>query len=237
MKRTLSTQQRAILEKIHNGLIVSCQAREGEPLFGAENMARLAQAAHLGGAVGIRANSPPDIHAIKQHVALTLIGIFKKEYPDSTVYITPTLEEAQAVCEAGADIVAIDATGRQRPRGERLEDIVHFLQHHSSCLLMADISTFEEGVEAERMGFDIVGTTLAGYTEYSKVSGKGPALELVGELVQRIERPVIAEGRITTPKEAAEALKRGAWAVVVGTAITRPHELTRRFVEALGKKE
>ncbi|MCX7767164.1 MAG: N-acetylmannosamine-6-phosphate 2-epimerase, partial [Candidatus Sumerlaeia bacterium] len=120
MSQALMPDQQAILEKIYHGLIVSCQARPDEPLFGAEIMARLAKAAELGGAVGIRANSPPDILAIKQMVGLPVIGIFKREYPDSEVYITPTIEEALSIASTGAEIIALDATQRPRPKGVSL---------------------------------------------------------------------------------------------------------------------
>ncbi len=233
MTQALLPKQRAILDQIHLGLIVSCQARPNEPLFGAEIMARLAKAAELGGAVGIRANSPPDIITIKKMVNLPVIGIFKREYPDSEVYITPTIEEALAVAETGAEIIALDATQRSRPGGISLGTIVKELRHKTTALLMADISTIEEGILAEQLGFDLVATTLSGYTSYTADKAAGPDLELVEQLSLSIKIPVLAEGRIETPEQAAEAIKRGAWAVVVGTAITRPHIITQRFVTAI----
>ncbi|MCD6385175.1 N-acetylmannosamine-6-phosphate 2-epimerase [Candidatus Sumerlaeota bacterium] len=233
MTHSLTPKQTHILQRIYHGLIVSCQARPEEPLFGSEIMARMAKAAELGGAVGIRANSPDDIRAIKQMVSIPVIGIFKKWYPDSPVYITPTIEEALWVAEAGADIVAIDATQRPRPHGERLSDVLEALHKNKDILVMADISTLEEGLNAEKLGFDLVATTLAGYTEYSKQTNDKPALELVEHLAQTLSIPVLAEGRISTPEQAAEALRRGAWAVVVGTAITRPQIITQCFVRAL----
>lgn len=233
MDRSLTPYQTDILRRIRGGLIVSCQARPEEPLFGSEIMARMAKSAELGGAVGIRANSPPDIRAIKHTVSIPVIGIYKKTYPESPVYITPTLDEALQVIEAGADIVAIDATQRPRPRGEKLSDILAELHKKPDILLMADVSTLEEGINAEKLGFHLVATTLAGYTEYSKQTYEEPDLELIEQLARTLSIPVIAEGRISTPEQAAEALRRGAWAVVVGTAITRPHIITQRFVRAL----
>lgn len=222
-----------LLQALKGGLIVSCQAYAGEPLFGADVMAKLASAAQEGGAVGIRANSPADISAIKGKLPLPVIGIWKARYDDSPVYITPTLREAAEVAEAGADIIALDATARRRPGGESLADIVAYLRgKHSRCLLMADVSTAEEGIQAEALGFDIVSTTLSGYTDYSpKLSG--PDLALIGELSGKVSVPVFAEGRIQTPEQAQQCLHQGAYAVVVGSAITRPELITRRFVDGL----
>lgn len=222
-----------LLQSLSGRLIVSCQAYAGEPLFGADTMSRLAIAAHEGGAAGIRANSPADIAAIKQCLALPVIGLWKERYEESPVYITPTRKEAVAVAEAGADIIAIDATGRRRPGGERLSDIVAYLRsHYGDRLLMADISTVEEGIQAEAMGFDVISTTLSGYTDYSPQLS-GPDIGLVAELKTKVSVPVFAEGRIQSPEQASECLRQGAFAVVVGSAITRPELLTRKFVDEL----
>lgn len=223
----------AILASLRGGLIVSCQAYAGEILFGADVMSRMALAAKEGGAVGIRANSPPDIAEIKARTALPVIGIWKARYPDSAIYITPTMAEIAAVCEAGADIVALDATSRPRPGGARLPDLVRESRaRYPGVLLMADVSTVQEGLDAERLGFDIVSTTLSGYTPYSPAH-EGPDLKLVGELAGALSIPVFAEGRIATPDEAAACLRSGAYAVVVGGAITRPELITKRFVDRL----
>lgn len=222
-----------MLEAMKGGIIVSCQAYEGEPLFGADIMARLAIAAREGGAVGIRANSPADVRAIKQAVALPVIGIWKAQYEGSDVYITPTMKEAEAVAEAGADIIALDATSRPRPHGERLEEIVKRLKEEYSCLLMADVSTVEEGLQAEAIGFHMISTTLSGYTPYTHKQ-EGPDLKLVQELAGQLSVPVLAEGRIGTPDEAKQCIQHGAYAIVVGGAITRPEYITKKFVDALG---
>lgn len=224
-----------VLERIHRGLIVSCQARPGEALFGSDIMVRMSKAAESGGAVGIRANTPEDIGAIKKAVALPVIGIYKREYPDSPVYITSTMAEIRAVADAGADIIAIDGTKRPRPGGVVLDSLISDARKTTRALFMADISTLEEGIHAEKIGFDIVATTLAGYTSYSAISGDEPDFELMEHLAAAVRIPVIAEGHINTPQQAAEALRRGCWAVVVGTAITRPHVVTRRFVDALAR--
>lgn len=223
----------AILASLRGGLIVSCQAYAGEVLFGADVMSRMALAAKEGGAVGIRANSPQDIAEIKARTALPVIGIWKERYADSSIYITPTMREIASVCEAGSDIVAIDATDRPRPGGALLPALIaETRSRYPDVLLMADVSTLKEGLEAERLGFDIVSTTLSGYTPYSPVND-GPDLALVGELAKALRLPVFAEGRISTPEQAAACLRSGAYAVVVGSAITRPELITKRFVDRI----
>jgi putative N-acetylmannosamine-6-phosphate epimerase len=221
---------REIIERLRGGLIVSCQALDDEPLHGGEIMARMALAAWQGGAVGIRANSPEDIRAIRMLVPLPLIGLYK----DGTegVYITPTLDHARAVARAGADIVALDGTSRPRPKGEQLATIVAAIHGECGKPVLADVSTLDEGLAAEAAGADVVSTTLSGYTPYSPRQA-GPDLELVHALAARLAVPVIAEGRIRTPTEARAALEAGALAVVVGGAITRPQIITASFVAGL----
>jgi N-acylglucosamine-6-phosphate 2-epimerase len=219
-----------LLTQLRGGLIVSCQALPDEALFGAEIMARMALAASQGGAVGIRANGPPDIRAIRTSVALPLIGLFKDG--QGAVYITPTLAHARAVAEAGADIIALDATPRPRPNSERLEDLVAAIHHELRKPVLADVSTLEEGLAAEAIGADLVSTTLSGYTPYSpQISG--PDLDLVASLAARLRVPLLAEGRVRTPLEARAALDAGAFAVVVGGAITRPRWITAQFTERM----
>ncbi len=219
-----------VIARLRGGLIVSCQALPHEPLHGAEIMARMALAAWQGGAVGIRANTPADIRAIRARVPLPLIGLYKAG--DADVYITPTLEHARAVIEAGADIVALDATGRPRPDGRSLVQVITALHDDHHALVMADVSTVAEGVAAAQMGADLISTTLSGYTPYSPQQD-GPDLALVAALAARVAVPVIAEGRISTPALARAALEAGAFAVVVGAAITRPQWITAQFAAAL----
>jgi N-acylglucosamine-6-phosphate 2-epimerase len=219
-----------IVASIRGGLIVSCQALEDEPLHGADIMARMALAAQQGGAVGIRANSPPDIRAIRAAVPLPLIGIYKDG--DAGVYITPTFWHAQAVAEAGADMIALDATGRPRPDGSLLLDIIRRIHAELGKPVLADISTLEEAEAAQAAGADMVATTLAGYTPYS-ARQDGPNFDLITALAGRMQVPVIGEGRISTPEDALRALRCGALAVVVGGAITRPQTITARFVSHL----
>ncbi|MGC5773926.1 N-acetylmannosamine-6-phosphate 2-epimerase [Paenibacillus pabuli] len=222
-----------ILKNLHQGLIVSCQALPDEPLHGAVYMARMAAAAEEGGAAGIRANGAADVRAIKQAVSLPVIGIVKRNYPDSSVYITPTMREIDELLEAGADIIALDATQQRRPENDTLEQITDFLNENGT-VSMADISILEEAVYAESLGVSCVSTTLAGYTPYSRQQD-GPNLELLKLAAQRLKIPVIAEGRISQPYQVEQALELGAYAVVVGSAITRPQLITRRFAEVTTK--
>jgi N-acylglucosamine-6-phosphate 2-epimerase len=219
-----------ILRRLHGGLIVSCQAPPGDPLHGPTFMAAMARAAVLGGAVGIRANGPADIQAVRRAVDVPVVGLWKDGAEG--VYITPTVRHARAVVDAGAQIVAIDATGRSRPDRSTVPEVIEGLRRTHHCLVMADVSTLNEGVVAVSSGADLVATTLSGYTPYSP-QRPGPDLELVAALAARVEVPVVAEGRIGTPQQARAALDAGAWTVVVGGAITRPQLITARFVAAL----
>lgn len=229
----MGTLSKNILESLHHGLIVSCQALPDEPLHGPEIMARMAVAAAEGGAIAIRANGAADVRAIKQAVALPVIGIVKRNYPDSDVYITPTLREIEELLEAGADIIAFDGTRQTRPEHSTLEQIIDLLKA-SPAASMADISTLEEALYAESLGVSCVSTTLSGYTLYSRQQ-EGPNLELLEQAARRLEIPVIAEGRISHPAQVEAALNLGAYAVVVGSAITRPQMITRPFAAAARK--
>ncbi|WP_150466262.1 N-acetylmannosamine-6-phosphate 2-epimerase [Francisella sp. SYW-9] len=212
------------------GIIVSCQALEDEPLHSSFIMSKMALAAKQGGAVAIRANSKKDILAIKQEVDLPIIGILKKEYPNSEVFITPTIKEIIDIASLGVDIIAIDATSRIRPNNQNLKDLFAEIKtKFPQLLLMADCSTFEEGVYAQELGFDLVATTLSGYTSETKGQSL-PNIELINKLVKHLEVPVIAEGGISTHQEAKNAYDAGAYALVIGSAITRPQLITRGFV-------
>lgn len=220
-----------VISRLRGGLIVSCQAPEGTPLHGSAIMAAMSRAAEMGGAVGIRADGPSDIRAIKRTVNLPVLGIYKIYYPDCDPYITPTLRSAEEIVEAGADIVALDATLRPRLNGLSAAELIPQVKA-LGIPVMADISTLEEGIAAAESGADIVSTTLSGYTPYSPKLDR-PDFELLAALAKAVDVPVIAEGRVWTPAEARKALDLGAHAVVVGTAITRPHVVTERFVKAL----
>ncbi|EUJ30547.1 N-acetylmannosamine-6-phosphate 2-epimerase [Listeria floridensis FSL S10-1187] len=220
-----------MLEKLKGELIVSCQALADEPLHSSFVMARMALAAKVGGASGIRASSVKDIEAIKAEVDLPLIGLIKRNYPDSEVYITATEREVSELLETRAEIIALDATDRLRPGGIETSRLVEQI-HRAGRLAMADISNVAEGLAAARMGFDLIGTTLSGYTTSSKVSTE-PDFELVAALSDQVNVPIICEGRIHTPEQVTEAYRCGAFSVVVGGAITRPQEITKRFTAAL----
>lgn len=219
-----------VLARLRGGLVVSCQAPDDDPVSGPEFMARMAATVTAAGAVGIRAEGLQDLRAVRERVGLPLVGLYKDGR--SGVYITPTLEHALAVADAGADIVALDGTARPRPDGRDLATVVAALHASTPALAMADVATVEEGVAAEAAGVDLVGTTLSGYTGGGPPP-PGPDLALVEALALRLAIPVLAEGRIRTPAEARAALDCGAWAVVVGTAITRPRVVAARFAEAL----
>lgn len=221
-----------ILDKIKGKLIVSCQALEDEPLHSSYIMGRMAYAAQVGGASGIRANTVSDIKEIKKTVDLPIIGIIKRVYDNCpNLYITPTMKEIDELMEEGVDIIALDGTKRVRPDSKKLADFVKEIKEkYPNQLLMADVSDVEEAINAEKIGFDIVGTTLVGYTEYTK--GSVP-LEELKKVIGAVKVPVIAEGNMDTPEKARKAIELGAFAVVVGGAITRPQEITRKFVAAL----
>jgi N-acylglucosamine-6-phosphate 2-epimerase len=229
-----SARMKKFIEQVKGDLIVSCQALEGEAMFGAEIMARVAKSAEDGGARAIRANSPEDVAAIRKITQLPLIGLYKEELPGTEIIITPTLNHAIAIGKAGADIIAIDATNRPHLFG-KLIDYIAAIHDQTDCLIMADISTVEEALDAENFGADMVSTTLAGYTSYS-CQCEGPDLEIVKEALKACKVPVLAEGRYSTPEEVKAALVNGALAVVVGGAITRPWQITKRYRNIIHSK-
>lgn len=231
-----------LFQKMEGKLIVSCQALPGEPLYVEEKsiMYLMARAAKEAGTVAIRTSSVRDVVAIKEETGLPVIGLVKIRYDGFEGYITPTMKEIDELVQAGADVVALDCTLRKR--GDNLtvnEFITRIREKYPDIILMADISTYEEGMNAQEAGVDMVSSTLSGYTEYSPHL-EGPDLELVKRLSKNLTIPLVAEGRIHTPEQAAAVLRSGAFAVVVGGAITRPLEITKRFIDAiseLNKKE
>ncbi|MBM7834686.1 N-acetylmannosamine-6-phosphate 2-epimerase [Clostridium sardiniense] len=212
---------------MNSGLIVSCQALKEEPLHSSFIMSRMAVAAELGGAVGIRANSVEDIKAIKAVVKLPIIGIIKKDYEGMESYITPTMKEVDALVEAGVDVVALDATINQD-----VEFLKQVLAKYKEQQFMADISTVEEGIRAGNLGFDFVGTTLTGYNEHSKGMNN---FDVLRGLLELCKAKIIAEGNFDTPEKARKAIELGAYGVVVGGAITRPQLITKKFAEEVNK--
>lgn len=219
-----------VLKAIKGGLIVSCQALEDEPLHSSYIMMRMAKAALEGGAIAIRANSPEDCKEIKNNVNLPMISIYKRVYGTSNVYITPTINEVKELLAINPEIIAVDVTRRERPDGKSLEEFLKEIREVYDGLVLADISNLEEGIRAEKIGFDMVSTTLSGYTDYTLNRPK-PDIELIKSLRDSIKIPIIAEGNIDTPENAMKCLEAGAWAVVVGGAITRPQLITKKFVE------
>ncbi len=219
----------------YRSLVVSCQALEEEPLHGTDHMVAMARAAVIGNASGIRANGINDVAAIKKAIQLPVIGIRKVNYTNSDIFITPTIKDAVEIYEAGADIVALDGTMRKRADGKTLKETIEVL-HEKGIPVMADISTYKEGVHASQCGADFVSTTLSGYTPYSRQI-EGPDLDLVEELARDLSTPIVAEGRINTPEQAVEALSLGAHFVIVGSAITRPQEITKKFTNYMKEKQ
>lgn len=215
-------------------LVVSCQARADNPLHGPVYMAAMARAAEAGGAKGIRANGAEDVAAIRAVTRLPIIGISKVWDDRYPVYITPDFENAARVARAGANIVGIDATPRPR-NGESVERLISRIHSELGREVFSDIATLDEGRAAAAYGATYVATTLSGYTEdTASQKSTGPDFELLSALVAAVLVPVVAEGRFDTPALVAEAFERGAHAVVVGTAITNPREITKKFVQTIG---
>ena len=230
--------KKAILETIRGRLIVSCQALVGEPLYieGDSVMPLMARAAKKAGACAIRTNGVIDVQGIKKETGLPIIGLIKRSYEGCEQYITVTMREIDELVEAGADIVALDCTLRPRLDGKSVSEFISDIKEkYPNLLLMADISNYEEGINAWKSGVDMVGTTLSGYTPYTPKLD-GPDYDLVERLARDIDIPVIAEGRIHKPEQAVKMLELGAYSVVVGGAITRPLEITTRFIDAIAKR-
>ena len=222
-----------IMQSIKGGLIVSCQALPEEPLHSSFIMGRMAYAAMLGGAKGIRANTPEDITEIKKNVSLPVIGIVKKNFDNSEVFITPTTELVDSLVSVGCEIIAMDATFRKLPDGRTIREMFPELRDkYPDQLFMADCASYENGIEAAKLGFDIVGTTLYGYTR-DPIPCPAPNYELICSLVQDAGVPVIAEGGIWSPGQLRQAMDCGVHACVVGSAITRPYEITKRYAAVL----
>lgn len=221
----------ALLAALKGKLIVSCQAYPGEPMRDPRTMAQIAQACVQGGAAAIRAQGLEDCELIRQSVMVPVIGLWK--VGNEGVFITPTLEHAKAVARTGCQIVAIDATRRPRPDGLSLADVIVGLKaEFPQVLVMADCGSADDALAAQEAGADILGTTLSGYTG-ERPKTVGPDWELLEQIKEFADRPIIVEGRVHTPAQAAEAIERGAWAVCVGTAITHPMTITDWFVSAV----
>ena len=226
------------IQSLKGNLIVSCQALPDEPLHSSFIMGRMAQAAKQGGASGIRANTPDDIKEIQNQVDLPIIGIIKKDYDDSKVYITPTMDEIDQLVATGVEIIALDATEDLRPNGKNIDKFYKEIKEkYPDQLLMADCSTIAEAIHADELGFDFVGTTLVGYTDQSKGHKiEANDFEILREIIKNVKAMVIAEGNINTPEKAKRVIELGAYSVVVGSIITRPQVITKNFVDKLAEK-
>ena len=223
------------IENLKGKLIVSCQALPDEPLHSSFIMGRMALAAKEGGALGIRANTKEDIKEIQTMVNLPIIGIVKRDYEDSDVYITPTMKEIEELMEVKPEIIAMDATISKRPNNKTLEQFFkEAKEKYPNQLFMADCSTFEEAIYADKLGFDFIGTTLVGYTKQSEGDKiEKNDFEILRKILSKVKSRVIAEGNINTPKKAKRVIELGAFSVVVGSSITRPQVITRNFAQAL----
>ena len=233
----MGTQDR--IKALKGQLIVSCQALPQEPLHSSFIMGRMARAAKEGGAAGIRANTKEDIKEIQEVTGLPIIGIVKRDYPDSAVYITPTMKEIEELMEVKPEIVAIDATGALRHGNMTLADYFHQIKEkYPEQKLMADCSTIEEALFADELGFDFIGTTMVGYTPQSKgLKIEENDFEILRTILKKVKHPVIAEGNVNSPEKAKRVIELGSYAVVVGSSITRPQLITKGYAEAVNSVE
>ncbi len=223
--------------QLGGGLIVSCQAPSNSPLAKPEIIAAFAETAAKNGAVAVRIDSPAHISAVRKAITIPIIGIYKIVFPHSEVYITPHYQSAIEVAEAGANMIAVDATARPRPNGEKLTELCEKINTNIHLPIMADVATFEEGIHAaEELGCAFVGTTLSGYTQQTEHLLDKPDFELIKKLAHRISVPIIAEGRMSSPEDVKKAFECGAFAVVVGNAITGIDNQVRRFADACVSK-
>lgn len=221
------------MSKLQRGLIVSCQAEEGSPFNSPQFIAAFAEAAELGGAVGVRVRDPENVRAVVEVIDLPIIGLTKGKFNSGRVLITPTIDDVLRLVDTGANIIAVDATIRQRPNGMSGIEFLRLVRSSIAGPVMADISNVLEGLAAADEGANFIGTTLSGYVEASALSKYEPDYKVIEEIASRTKTPVIAEGRIWSPKQAKKAISYGAFAVCIGSAITRPVEIVRRFVDSL----
>ncbi len=224
-----------VFDKIKGKLIVSCQALPNEPLHSSFIMGRMARAAAEGGAKGIRANTPEDILEIRKNVDLPIIAIIKRDYADSEIYITPTMKEIRELMAVKPEIIALDATARLRPEGKTLEEFFREIKKEfPDQLLMADCSTVEECLYADELGFDFIGTTMVGYTPESRgLRIEADDFRILRDVIKGVKHRVICEGNIDSPEKARRVLDLGSFAVVVGSSITRPQLITKKYTEAI----
>ncbi len=227
------------IKSLKGQLIVSCQALPDEPMHSSFVMGRFALAAFEGGAKGIRANTKEDIAEIRKNVDLPIIGIVKRDYEDSPIYITTTMREVDELMEVKPEIIAMDATARLRPGGVTIDEFFKEVKEkYPDQLYMADCATVEEALHADELGFDFVGTTMVGYTEESKgLHIEENDFEIIRKILEKAKHKVIAEGNIDTPEKLVRVTQLGVYATVVGSIITRPMLITKRFTDALHEAE
>lgn len=226
------TRLPSVIQQFNQGLVVSCQAPMDSPLHAASVIAAMAEAAVNRGAVGVRIDTPDHIQAVRQRVKVPIIGLWKQQILGCEVYITPQFKHAEAVAQAGADVIAIDATLRQRPEHETVASLIQQIHQNLNKPVMADVDTLEAAKAAVAAGADLVGTTLYGYTPATQHCTP-PGFNLLTQLVEQVAVPVICEGGIASPQMARQALDLGAYAVVVGTAITGIDALVKAYCTAL----
>lgn len=223
-----------VIKRLEGKVIVSVQAMPNEPLYQEACINAMMKSVVKGGAGALRVAGVRDVKNAKRLFDVPVIGLTKPEVIPANykeiVYITPTLKEVIELINAGADVIAFDGTMRKRPNGAELSELIKYVKINNR-VSMADISTLEEGLNAEKLGVDILSTTLSGYTQFSLNKGEGPDFELLEQLVKNTKVPVILEGRIWTPEEVTKAFELGAYCVVIGSAITRPQLITKRFVQ------
>lgn len=231
----MNAQRQAVIDAIKGQLIVSCQAYPGEPMRRADITAAVAQSAVAGGAAAIRVQGVADIISCRQAVEVPLIGLIK--FGHEGVFITPSISHARACAQAGADVIAIDATLRERGAGETFADAVKAIhEEFPNVAIMADCASLEDARAAEQAGADLIGTTLAGYTpgyEYAREATSGPDFDFIDAVSQAVSAPVVVEGRIHSPQDLADVFKYPIHAACVGTAITHPWRITEWFVKQL----
>ncbi len=225
------------ITKLSNGLIVSCRSESNDPFNKPELIAKFALSAQMGGASAIRAQGVDNIKAIREQIDLPIIGLIEGRFENNWICITPDFKDIDQIIDAGADIVALDVTPRKRLNGMDGIEFFDEVRNRYDIPLMADISTFEEGIRAAEMGADILASTLSGFTHYTeKFATDDPDFDLIEQLFRGTKIPVVASGRFWSPQQAKEALHRGAFSVVVGSAITRPRDIAKKFVEIMNEK-
>lgn len=231
-------------EFIKKGLVVSCQATPEEPMYGADIMARMAIASEMGGAVAVRVNTYPDLVAVRKAVKIPILGLIKQTYDGFFPYITPTMKEVDMVVDSGAEIVCIDATTYPRPEGNDLATFVKLIREkYPNIEILADVSTYDEGVYVDTLDVDYIATTLSGYTwdTIDKDSNliqefREPDFQLIEDLAKAVKKPIVAEGKFWDAENSIKAFELGAYAVTIGAGITRPQIITKKIVDEINEK-